>query len=54
MAYLEMGNIKQLLKDHKKAKEAYKRAIEVADDDMFKEKVKVLLKELKGAKRGGA
>jgi len=54
MAYLEMGNIKHLLKDHKKAKEAYKRAIEVADDDMFKEKVKVLLKELKGAKRGGA
>jgi len=51
MAYLEMGNIQHLLKDPKKARVAYKKAIEVADDEMFKEKVKVFLKELKEEKR---
>jgi TolA-binding protein len=53
MVYLEMGNIKHLLKDHKKAKEAYKRAIEVSSDEQFKEKVKSLLKDLKEVNRGG-
>jgi TolA-binding protein len=53
IAYLEMGNIKHLLKDQKKAKEAYKRAIELSEDDHFKEKVKSLLKDLKETNRGG-
>jgi TolA-binding protein len=53
VVYLEMGNIKHLLKDHKEAKEAYKRAIEVSEDEQFKEKVKSLLKDLKEANRGG-
>ena len=52
MAYLEMGNIKYLLDDQREAKESYKKAIEVSHDDKFKEKVKLLLKELKESKRG--
>jgi TolA-binding protein len=54
MAYFELGNINQLLHDHKKAKEAYKKAIEVSDEELFKEKVKSLLKDLKEADREGA
>jgi TolA-binding protein len=53
MAYVEMGNIKYLLDYQKQAKEAYKKAIEVSHDEKFKEKVKLLLKELKASKRGG-
>jgi len=51
MAYLEMGNIQHLLKDPKKARVAYKKAIELSQDEMFKENIKVLLKELKEVKR---
>jgi TolA-binding protein len=53
MAYVEMGNIKFLLDDQKQAKEAYKKVLEVSHDEKFKEKVKLLLKELKASKRGG-
>jgi len=51
MAYLEMGNIQHLLKDPKKARVAYKKAIELSHDELFKENVKMLLKELKEVKR---
>jgi len=54
MAYLEIGNIKHLLNENKKAKEAYKKAIEASADERFKEQVKLLLKELKEGNRGGA
>jgi TolA-binding protein len=54
LAYFEMGNIQYLLHNHKQAKEAYRKAIEVSDEDIFKEKVKSLLKELKEADREGA
>ena len=47
MAYVEMGNIQHLLKDPKKARVAYKKALELSHDEIFKEKVKILLKELK-------
>jgi len=50
MAYVEIGNIKYLLDDQNQAKEAYKKAIEISRDEKFKDKVKLLLKELK---RGG-
>ena len=53
LAYFEMGNIQHLLNDHKKAKEAYKKAIEVSDDEKFKENVKTLLKDLKEENREG-
>jgi len=53
MAYIEMGNIRYLWDDAKQAKEAYKKAIEVSHDEKFKEKVKLLLKEIKAAKHGG-
>jgi TolA-binding protein len=53
LAYFEMGNIQYLLHDHKQAKEAYRKAIESSDEDIFKEKVKSLLKELKEADREG-
>ncbi len=53
IAYVEMGNIRYLLDDAKQAKEAYKKAIEVSHDEKFKEKVKLLLKEIKSAKHGG-
>jgi TolA-binding protein len=52
MAYVEMGNIRQLLNDPKQAKEAYKKAIEVSGDETFKERMKLFLKELKEANRG--
>ena len=51
LAYAEMGNIEQLLNDPKKAKEAYKKAIEVSGDEKFKERMKFFLKELKEANR---
>jgi tetratricopeptide (TPR) repeat protein len=54
LAYFEMGNIQYLLLNYKKAKEAYRKAIEVSDEDIFKEKVKSFLKELKEADREGA
>jgi TolA-binding protein len=54
LAYFEIGNINQLLHDDKKAKEAYKKAIEISDDEIFKEKVKSLLKDIKEANREGA
>ena len=54
MAYFEMGNIKQLLRDYKKAREAYRKAIECSDDEIFNTNVKSLLKELKEAGREGA
>ncbi|RLB06332.1 MAG: hypothetical protein DRG50_05735 [Deltaproteobacteria bacterium] len=53
MAYVEIGNIRYLLGDRKGAKEAYKKAIEISDDVEFIEKVKGLLKELKGEKEKG-
>lgn len=53
MAYVEMGNIRYLLDDTKQAKEAYKKATEVSHDEEFKEKVKLLLKEIKSPKHGG-
>jgi tetratricopeptide (TPR) repeat protein len=51
IAYLEMGNIQHLLKDPKKARVAYKKAIELSQDERFNESVKILLKELKEVKR---
>jgi TolA-binding protein len=54
MAYFELGNIQQLLNDHKKAKEAYRKAIEVSEEEIFKENVKSLIKDLKEANREGA
>lgn len=53
MANVEMGNIRYLVNDQKQAKEAYKKAIEVSHDEKFKEKLKLLLKEVKAPKRGG-
>ena len=53
IAYVEMGNIRYLLDDAKQAKEAYKKAIEISHDEKFKEKAKLLLKEIKSAKHGG-
>jgi TolA-binding protein len=53
MNYVEIGNIKYLLDDQKKAKEAYTKAIEVSDDENFKTKIKSLLKELKETKGEG-
>jgi TolA-binding protein len=54
MAYFEMGNIKELLRDHKKAREAYRKAIELSNDEIFNTKIKSLLKGLKEAEREGA
>lgn len=51
MAYVGMGNIKQLMNDPKKAKEAYKKAIEISGDEAFKERMKLFLKDLKEAHR---
>jgi hypothetical protein len=42
------------LNDHKKAKEAYRKAIEVSVEEIFKENVKSLIKDLKEANREGA
>lgn len=44
IAFLEIGNIRYLLNDLKKAKEAYKKAIDLSQDEIFREKVKMLLK----------
>jgi TolA-binding protein len=44
IAFLEIGNIRYLLNDLKKAKEAYKKAIDLSQDEIFREKVKKLLK----------
>jgi len=54
LAYFEIGNINHLLHDDKKAKEAYRKAIEISDDEIFKERVKSLLKDIKEANREGA
>jgi tetratricopeptide (TPR) repeat protein len=53
LAYFEIGNINHLLHEDKKAKEAYKKAIEISDDEIFKEQVKSLLKDLKEADQEG-
>jgi TolA-binding protein len=53
LTFVEMGNIRYLLDDQKQAKEAYKKAIDCSHDDMLKEQVKLLLKEIKSARRGG-
>jgi tetratricopeptide (TPR) repeat protein len=53
IARIEMGNIGYLLDDEKQAKDEYKKAMEVSHDDLFKEKIKLLLKEVKSEKRGG-
>jgi tetratricopeptide (TPR) repeat protein len=54
LAYFEIGNINHLLDDDRKAKEAYKKAIEFSDEEIFKEKVKSLLQEIKEAHHEGA
>jgi tetratricopeptide (TPR) repeat protein len=53
LAYFEIGNINHLLHEDKKAKEAYKKAIEISDDELFKERVKSLLKDMKEANQEG-
>lgn len=53
LAYFEIGNINQLLDNDKKAKEAYKKAIEFSDEEIFKERVKSLLQDIKEAHREG-
>jgi tetratricopeptide (TPR) repeat protein len=53
IAYVEMGNIRYLLDEQKQAKESYKKAVEISHDEDFKEQAKLLLKEVKAAKRGG-
>jgi tetratricopeptide (TPR) repeat protein len=53
LAYFEIGNINHLLHDDKKAKEAYRKAIEISDEDIFKERVKSLLQDIKEANREG-
>lgn len=53
LAYFEIGNINHLLHEDKKAKEAYKKAIEISDDEIFKEQVKSLLKDMKEANQEG-
>ncbi len=50
VAYLEIGNIKHLLGEYEKAKEAYEKALGISGEEEFKKKVKELLKELKGTK----
>jgi TolA-binding protein len=54
LAYFEIGNINHLLHEDKKAKEAYKKAIEISDDEIFKEQVKSFLKGMKEGNREGA
>jgi TolA-binding protein len=53
LAYLEMGNIRHLLNDYKKAKEVHKKALEISGDERFKEEVKLLLKDLQEEYRRG-
>jgi TolA-binding protein len=50
IAYLEIGNIKYLLKDKEAAHEAYKKAMEISGNEEFINKVKSLLKEMQGSK----
>ena len=52
LAYLEIGNIRQIIGDVGGSETAYKHAIEISTDKEFVERVQVLLKELKktGAK----
>ena len=54
IAYLEIGNIKYLLEDKDGAQEAYKKAMEISDSEEFINKVKTLLKEMKGTKEVGS